>query len=77
MTLHLALASSLLLPSIIYGRVANRLVCPDSMASSLLTISCPCFFPERKVFNTLRSIPAVLDYIDDNFGITMTKDEIG
>lgn len=34
--------------------------------------------PERRVFNTLRSIPAVLSHLENNFGITMTKDfEIG
>ena len=29
---------------------------------------------ERRVFNTLKSIPAVLNFIENHFGITMTKD---
>ena len=32
------------------------------------------FFVERRVFNTLKSTPAVLDYLENKFGITMTKD---
>lgn len=31
------------------------------------------FFPEKRVFNALKSIPAVLNYLENNFGITMSK----
>ena len=32
------------------------------------------FFVERRVFNTLKSTPAVLNYLENHFGITMNKD---
>lgn len=32
--------------------------------------------PERRMFNSLKSIPAILDFLSEEFGITMTKNYI-